>query len=37
MVDPRIPTYRDAALAMKTRRFVVEVPVTPQDEIGQLG
>ena len=37
MVDPRITRYRDAALAMKQGRFIVDVPVGQEDEVGQLG
>ncbi|MCX6029963.1 MAG: GAF domain-containing sensor histidine kinase [Chloroflexi bacterium] len=37
MVDPRIPKYRAAALAMKHRQFAVEVPTGTPDEVGQLG
>ncbi len=37
MVDPRIPKYRAAALAMKRRQFAVEVPTGTPDEVGQLG
>jgi hypothetical protein len=35
--DPRIPRLRDAASAMRSGRFDVEVPVVPEDELGQLG
>ena len=37
MTDPRIAELRDAAAAMLQGRFSVEVPVTPPDEVGQLG
>lgn len=37
MVDPRIPKYRDAALAMKRGQFKVEVPLGTEDEVAQLG
>jgi len=37
VVDPRIPKYREAALAMKNGQFQVEVPLGAEDEIAQLG
>ena len=37
MVDPRIPKYREAAVAMKAGRFGIEVPIEPEDEVAQLG
>jgi signal transduction histidine kinase len=37
MTDPRIPRLREAAAAMQSGRFDVEVPVVPEDELGQLG
>jgi signal transduction histidine kinase len=37
MTDPRIVTYRDAALAMKGGRFSVQVPVEGSDDVAQLG
>ena len=36
MVDPRILQYRDAAAAMKTGHFEVQLP-TGDDQVGQLG
>lgn len=38
MVDPRIRSYRDAALAMKEGQFQVAVPIEPEgDEVAELG
>ena len=37
MTDPRISRLREAATAMQSGRFDVEVPDTPEDEVGQLG
>jgi len=37
MVDPRIPKYCEAALALKDGQFGIEIPIEPQDEVGQLG
>jgi two-component sensor histidine kinase len=37
VVDPRIPKYRDVALAMKNGQFKVDVPLGTEDEVAQLG
>ena len=37
MVDPRIPKYRDAAVAMRNGEFQVEIPIEAEDEVAQLG
>lgn len=37
MIDPRIPRYREAAVAMRAGQFGIEVPVEPEDEVAQLG
>jgi hypothetical protein len=37
MSDPRIPKYREAAVAMREGRFGIELPVEPEDEVAQLG
>jgi hypothetical protein len=37
MTDPRISQYREAAKAMKTGDFRVEIPISEEDDIGLLG
>jgi len=37
MIDPRLQQLREAATAMGAGRFDVDVPVVPEDEVGQLG
>jgi len=37
MNDPRIPVYREAALAMTKGRFQVDIPIGNEDQVAQLG
>lgn len=37
MTDTRLPSYRDATLAMSRGRFDIPIPVGEKDEVGELG